>query len=96
MRNDKERQAFVQDDSNWHRVGTDIIGRVRLRELEYHDRTWYRLDTLQEYEVIKKPPTWTWLRYYKIDKKTGAFITINRSTIIDDIKQIDKEERRKK
>ena len=107
MRNDKERQAFVQDDSNWHRVGMEIMGRVRLRELEYKNHTWYRIEVFTEHtkttfldhgEYIQKKVTgWQPLRMYVIDKETGAFDEpVSVTQIVNEIKEIDKEERKNK
>lgn len=95
MRNDKERQAFVLDDNNWHRVGMDIMGRVRMRELEYKNHTWYRVDVLETHWPTKLP-YWRHLRMYVIDEKTGAFSdSVSVTQIVEAIKEIDKEERKK-
>ena len=96
MRNDKERQEFINDAANWHRAGEMIMGKVRLMSLEYHDRMWYRLDAYTTYEGLPLPPKWRDLRYYRIDKKSGALMDINKTAIRDEIKEIDKEERKKK
>ena len=102
MRNDKERQAFVQDDNNWHRVGVEIMGRVRLRELEYKNHTWYRIEVMTrwfDYKSHARGVEWRWqpLRMYVIDKATGAFAdTVSVTQIVNEIKEIDKEERGKK
>lgn len=108
MRNDKERQAFVQDANNWHRVGDEIMGRVRLRELEYKNNTWYRIDVRTncietewsdnrlDYKQIKKI-CWRPLRMYVIDKETGAFDEpVSVTQIVNEIKEIDKKERKNK
>lgn len=106
MRNDKERQQFVQDDNNWHRVGTEIMGRVRMRELEYKSHVWYRIEIMTHwfeneftdasYKRIKRMG-WQPLRMYVIDKETGAFAdTVSVTQIVNAIKEIDKEERAKK
>lgn len=100
MRNDKERQAFVQDDNNWHRVGMEIMGRVRLRELEYKNHTWYRIEVMTRWFDYKSHAReWRWqpLRMYVIDKATGAFAdTVSVTQIVNEIKEIDKEERKNK
>ena len=104
MRNDKERQAFVQDDSNWHRVGVEIMGRVRMRELEYKNHVWYRVEirehwfetefTDSSYKRHKKIG-WRPLRMYAIDKETGAFDEpVSVTQIVDQIKEIDKKEKK--
>ena len=106
MRNDKERQAFVQNDSNWHRVGMEIMGRVRLRELEYKSHVWYRVEIYLKYEETEfleqggytrvTKTGWCPIRMYVIDKETGAFAdTISVTQIVNEIKTIDKEERKK-
>ena len=104
MRNDKERQAFVQDASNWHRVGTEIMGRVRLRELEYKNHTWYRIEIMThwfENEFTHAGYTrhrkmgWQPLRMYVIDKETGAFDdAVSMTQIVEKIKEIDKQEKK--
>ena len=106
MRNDKERQAFVQDANNWHRVGDEIMGRVRLRELEYKNHTWYRIEIRTcwfEAEFTDKGAGYTrhrkmgWqpLRMYVIDKETGAFDeAVSVTQIVNEIKEIDKEEKK--
>lgn len=104
MRNDKERQAFVQDANNWHEVGTEIMGRVRLRKLEYKNHTWYRIEIMTDcYETewtatgykrkktIRRQP----LRMYVIDKETGAFDEpVSMTQIVEKIKEIDKKEKK--
>lgn len=107
MKNDKERQAFVQDDSNWHRVGSDIMGKVRLRELEYKSHFWYRIEILEhyfeneffsgsDYKRVDKV-NWRPLRMFVLDKETRAFEeTVSVTQIVNAIKEIDKEERAKK
>ena len=107
MKNDKERQAFVQDDSNWHRVGSDIMGKVRLRELEYKSHFWYRIEILEhyfeneffsgsDYKRVDKV-NWRPLRMFVLDKETRAFEeTVSVTQIVNAIKEIDKEERGKK
>ena len=98
MRNDKERQAFVQDDNNWHRVGTEIMGRVRLRKLEYKNHTWYRIEVMTrwfDYKSRTRKPEWRPLRMYVIDKETGAFDeAVSVTQIVNEIKEIDKEEKK--
>lgn len=98
MKNDKERQAFVQDDNNWHRVGVEIMGRVRLRKLEYKDHTWYRIEVMTrwfDYKRRAKELRWQPLRMYVIDKETGAFDdTVSVTQIADQIKEIDKKEKK--
>ena len=102
MRNDKERMEFVKDDSNWHRVGQDIMGKVRLRELEYKDHFWYRIEILMhgfkwigtEMKRTKKVE-WQPIRMYVLDKNTRAFEdTISPTQIVEQIKEIDKEEKK--
>ena len=99
MRNDKERMQFVKDDANWHRVGVDIMGKVRLRELEYKDHFWYRIEILEHYfENYKRVDKVAWrpLRMFALDKDTRAFEdTVSPSQIVEQIKEIDKEERKK-
>lgn len=106
MRNDKERMEFVKDDANWHRVGVDIMGKVRLRELEYKDHFWYRIEILMhgfdtewlgtEMKRTKKVE-WQPIRMYVLDKDTRAFEdTISPTQIVDQIKEIDKQERKEK
>ena len=106
MRNDKERQQFVQDDNNWHRVGSDIMGKVRLRELEYKNNFWYRIEILEhyfeneffsgsDYKRVDKV-NWRPLRMFVLDKDTRAFEdTVSPTQIVEAIKEIDKEERKK-
>ena len=104
MRNDKERQAFVQDANNWHEVGTEIMGRVRLRKLEYKNHTWYRIEIMTDcYETEwtatgykrKKTIRWQPLRMYVIDKETGAFDEpVSVTQIVNEIKEIDKNEKK--
>ena len=105
MRNDKERQAFVLDDNNWHRVGSDIMGRVRLRELEYKDHVWYRIEIFTQYTettfpehgsyIREKKTGWWPIRMYVIDRETGAFSeTVSKTMIVDAIKEIDKQEKK--
>lgn len=101
MRNDKERMEFVKDDANWHRVGVDIMGKVRLRELEYKDHFWYRIEILEhyfsgsDYKRVDKV-NWRPLRMFVLDKDTRAFEdTISPTQIVEQIKEIDKEERKK-
>lgn len=108
MRNDKERQAFVQDANNWHRVGVEIMGRVRLRELEYKNHTWYRIEVMTQWFETEftdagagytrhRKMGWQPLRMYVIDKATGAFAdTVSVTQIVNEIKEIDKEERKNK
>ena len=104
MKNDKERQAFVLDESNWHRVGQDIMGKVRMRELEYKGRFWYRIDTLEHYTETNysggefkctNKVGWRHLRMYVLDKETRAFSeTVSVTQIVNAIKEIDKEEKK--
>ena len=107
MRNDKERMQFVKDDANWHRVGVDIMGKVRLRELEYKDHFWYRIEILEQYfeneffsganyNRVDKV-NWRPLRMFVLDKDTRAFEeTVSPTQIVEAIKQIDKQERKEK
>lgn len=107
MRNDKERMEFVKDDKNWHRVGVDIMGKVRLRELEYKDHFWYRIEILEHYfenEFFSRSDykrvgkvNWRPLRMFVLDKETRALEdTISPFQIVEQIKEIDKEERKNK
>ena len=96
MRNDKERMEFVLNDSNWHRVGVEIMGRVRLRELEYKSHVWYRLDVLQPHPISYAvyEPKWDRINFYKIHKDTGSMYPVSATSIKDDIRRIDSEEKK--
>lgn len=107
MKNDKERQEFVLDDNNWHRVGSDIMGKVRLRELEYKDHFWYRIEILTDYYEAEFPAFggiirhkkvgWRPTQMYVIDKETRAFAdTVSKTQIVEEIKKIDREEKKTK
>ena len=76
------------------------MGRVRLRELEYKNHTWYRIEVMTRWFDYKSHAReWRWqpLRMYVIDKETGAFDEpVSVTQIVNEIKEIDKEERKNK
>ena len=102
LRNDKERREFVDNSSNWKTI-REMPG-IRLRELTYKEKYhWYKLEIWQECDYFDKKAMklcrtvlWREVRIFTLSEKTHAFDeAISVTQIVDKIKEIDKEERKK-
>lgn len=103
MKNDKERREFIDNPNNWEQVGEDIMGLVRMMQLTYKYKQWFKVEILQRYEHynIKERRMETvreWIKtgIYEIDTNNRAFTYgISLTQMLNTIKEIDKEERAK-
>lgn len=108
MRNDKERMEFVNNSDNWEEIG--MVGfvdnpLVRLSRLEYKGREWFKTEVWQmhfdHYDGEKRKAIYTkrWgdAKLYRFSQGKHAFdYSISAGTIKDEIKDIDREEKKKK
>lgn len=103
MKNDKERREFIDNPNNWEQVGEDIMGLVRMMQLTYKHKQWFKVEILQRYEHYnikerRMEPVREWIKtgIYEIDTNSRAFTYgISPTQMINAIKEIDKEERGK-
>lgn len=102
LKNDKLRLEYVMNDKNWVTV-REMPG-VRIRELSYKTESWYKLEIWQTYNGWdytnhrKEEKTgWREVRMFTFNGDRHAFDEpISPAGIRDRIKEIDKEERKKK
>lgn len=103
MKNDKERREFIDNPNNWEQVGEPIMGLVRMSQLTYKYKQWFKVEILQTYEHYniktgRMEPVREWIKtgIYEIDTNSRAFTYgISPTQMINAIKEIDKEERAK-
>ena len=101
MRNNNERQTFVQDFRNWETVGI-LNNLIRLKVLTYKKHEWYSVEIRQAYQHfdgrLKKivwDADWNRIGFFKIDDSLRAFTYgFTMKDIVDEIKRIDKEEKK--
>lgn len=103
MKNDKERREFIDNPNNWEQVGEPIMGLVRMSQLTYKYKQWFKVEIFQRYEhynfkIGKMELVREWIKtgIYEIDTNSRAFTYgISPTQMINAIKEIDKEERAK-
>ena len=103
MKNDKERREFIDNPNNWEQVGEPIMGLVRMTQLTYKHKQWFKVEIFQSYEHYnikerRMEPVREWIKtgIYEIDTNSRAFTYgISPTQMINAIKEIDKEGRAK-
>ena len=103
MKNDKERREFIDNQNNWEQVGEPIMGLVRMSQLTYKYKQWFKVEIFQRYEHynikerrMELVREWIKTGIYEIDTNSRAFTYgISPTQMINAIKEIDKEERAK-
>ena len=103
MKNDKERREFIDNPNNWEQVGEPIMGLVRMTQLTYKHKQWFKVEIFQSYKHYnikerRMEPVREWIKtgIYEIDTNSRAFTYgISPTQMINAIKEIDKEERAK-
>lgn len=101
MRNDKERRQYVDNIENWE--VTNSLPGIRLLELRYGKRTWYKLQiwtNRDTYDFDKREMTtvneWADVRIMEYLPTNHAFsYGVSVTQIVDAIKAIDREARKK-
>ena len=107
MKNDKERMEFIKNPDNWEEIGKiGFVGKplIRLSRLEYKGHEWFKTEVWQtymaEYDYEKKMHVystgWHDPRLYRFDTASRSFsYSISAGNIKDEIKDIDREEKKK-
>lgn len=103
MKNDKERREFIDNPNNWEQVGEPIMGLVRMMQLTYKHKQWFKVEILQTYEhyniktgTMETVRAWIKTGIYEIDTNSRAFTYgVSVTQMMNAIKEIDKEERAK-
>lgn len=101
LRNDKERREYIADPKNW-KVTNSMPG-IRLLELKYGDRCWYKLQiwmTRDSFDFDNRKPStvteWADVRIMEYLSRTNAYsYGVSPTQIANVMKEIDKKERRK-
>ena len=101
LSNEKKRRQFIEDTANWEEIPT-ASNFVRMRKLLYKGHMWLALDVWQtytNYDMNKRQMVevteWSLLHYYTLNEHTHALgWPVSLTQIIEDIKAIDKEEKK--
>ena len=101
LSNEKKRRQFIEDTANWEEIPT-ASNFVRMRKLLYKGHMWLALDvwqTYNNYDINKHKMVtitgWTLVHYYVLNEHTHALAwPVSLTQIIEDIKAIDKEEKK--
>ena len=105
MRNDRERRECVDNQENWETIH-EMPG-IRIRQLSYKDRSWFKLEiwqTSEEWDWKKdgggvkriERTLWREVRIFTLNETTHAYgDAISVPQIVEEIKKIDKEEKQK-
>lgn len=101
LSNDKKRREFIEDPANWEQVGM-LNNLIRLMKLTYKEHEWFAIDIWQsgttfDFQKRKTVPSREWRRLnrYKITEDHALSYGMSVSQIADEIKAIDKEEKKK-
>lgn len=101
LSNEKKRRQFIENPANWEEIPT-ASNFVRMRKLLYKGHMWLALDVWQTYNhydfdkrQMVEVTEWTLPHYYTLNEHTHALgWPVSLTQIIEDIKAIDKEEKK--
>lgn len=102
MRNNDERRAFIENVDNWELTESTIF--TQTMKLTYKGAEWYQIRIAEwshyfDHDALKGRYRFEWenhSRYYKLKAEHGCLEPISKSSIIEEIKTIDKKEREMK
>lgn len=104
MRNNAERERFARDPENWT-VTCELYNMPRLRVsyLEYGGKRWYKIEIWKTGEIyshknfrIEMVTDWHQIGIYEELKEYESFgRSVSIGTIVEAMKDFDKEERKK-
>ena len=104
MRNNAERLKYVEDPENWKLIREDIKHpRTRISRLEYGGKRWYKLEIWMtddefNYETTRFELVTGWKKlgiYGETDDRESFTRSIRPSSIVEIMKDIDREEKKK-